>query len=78
MNSENPWGEQDENGIDIAQLRYNRSLTADEQIARNKQAADRVLKCRRAAEDAGVRPKQNAPFVFDGWGVPVRISDLID
>ena len=48
------WGEQDEYGVDIAQLRYNLSLTDAEKLAQHQRAARFVLECMRAAERAGV------------------------
>lgn len=46
------WGEQDENGIDLARLRWNLCLTPDERLERHSRALDFVLECRRAADEA--------------------------
>lgn len=50
-----PNADLDENGVDLNRLRYNLSLTPEERLARNRQAARKILECRRAAAAAGFR-----------------------
>ncbi len=49
------WGEQDDQGVDIARLRYNLTLTDEQKIEQHRRAAEFVIECMRAADRAGVR-----------------------
>ena len=51
-----PWGEQDENGIDLGHLRANLKLTPTERIEKLQRHLEVVAEVRRAAYDAGLRP----------------------
>lgn len=53
-NTENDWGEQSEEGVDIAKLRYNLSLSDEEKLAQHSRALRFVLECMNAAERAGL------------------------
>ena len=55
------YGEQDENGIDIARLRRNLTLTPTERIRQHERAVEFMLKCMRAAEDARLRGADRSP-----------------
>jgi hypothetical protein len=55
------WGEQDEQGVNIAQLRYNLTLSDEEKLEQHQKAARFVLECIHAADRAGVsRPPEGA------------------
>ncbi len=54
MRVQSEWGEQSEDGVDIAQLRYNLSLTDQERIEQHDRALRLFLQCREAAERAGI------------------------
>lgn len=56
-NSQADWGEQDEQGVDLARLRYNLSLTDDQRLAQQQKAARFVLECMRAADPGTNLPK---------------------
>jgi hypothetical protein len=45
----NPYGEQDENGIDLSAIRRNLRLSPTERLARLQQAADSLYKVKNAA-----------------------------
>ena len=50
-----PNADLDRNGVDLNRLRRNLELTLEERVARNHQAAVRLLECQRAAKAARVR-----------------------
>jgi hypothetical protein len=50
-----PSADLDRNGIDLNRLRRNLELTLEERVARNYQAAERLLECQRAAKAARIR-----------------------
>ncbi len=62
MREEQPdWGEQDAEGVDLAKLRYNQTLTDDQKLEQHQRAARFVLECMNAAERARVhRPTQGS------------------
>jgi len=54
------WGEQDENGVDVARLRYNLTLTNEQRVEQHQKAARFVLECMSAAERSRVsRPTES-------------------
>ena len=55
------WGEQDAEGVDIAKLRYNLTLTDDQRLEQHQKAARFVLECMHAAERAGIRRPPESP-----------------
>jgi len=55
------WGEQDENGVDLAQLRYNLTLSDAEKIEQHDRALRFTLKCMEAAERARVSRSAERP-----------------
>ena len=52
-NNKIEWGDQDENGVDLAQLRYNLTLTVDERIEQHDRALRFAILCRKSALDSG-------------------------
>ena len=48
------WGEQNEEGVDLAILRFNLSLTDEQKIEQHQKAARFALECMSAAERTGV------------------------
>jgi len=50
-----PYGEQDENGIDLSLLRRNLRLTPTERYRNHQRALRLALEIRRAGERAGIR-----------------------
>lgn len=48
-----PYGEQDENGIDLGSLRRNLALTPTERLHRMQNAANAILEIRRNAKSSG-------------------------
>ena len=48
------WGDQDEQGVDLARLRYNLGLSDEEKLRQHAIAARFVLECKIAAERAGL------------------------
>ena len=56
-----PHADLDANGVDLNRLRRNLARTPEEQLERNRQAAAKILECRRAAEAAGLRKPRSDP-----------------
>jgi hypothetical protein len=56
-----PSADLDANGVDLNRLRRNLARTPEERIERNRQAAIKILECRRAAESAGLRKPHSSP-----------------
>ena len=47
------WGEQNAHGVDVAQLRYNLSLTNEEKVVQHDRALQFMIQCRKVALDSG-------------------------
>jgi len=52
-----PYGDQDENGIDLSLLRENLKLTPTERIEKMRRALAFAMEVRRAGEAAGLSPR---------------------
>ncbi|MBI1756627.1 MAG: hypothetical protein HYR64_05920 [Fimbriimonas ginsengisoli] len=56
-----PWGDQDEQGVDLGRLRFNLRLTDEQKLQQHQRAARFVLECMIAADRAGIRRPAEGP-----------------
>ena len=54
LENKQEWGEQNDQGVDLTQLRYNLSLTDEEKIEQHDRALRFTLECMEAAKRARV------------------------